>query len=628
MKFGSSKNANQWELFADEILRFGIVKQGPIGDDLAKQGLLLPGFKSRDALEKETDKNLSSAWKMLESEMSSKSLFATAIRLARADKHDAALIAVLSAVEIRPERRRVVAGLGGKTDGTVTLGVLSHVLPESLTAAAPDSRLMRSGFIHVSESGAWAAREIHLAPSLVWSLLGVQDRDPELPIDIEHISGVAGSGDAQVILVAGPDRSARRRRALMRLGAERAIALKGTDESTNWAAVVREATLCGAAVLVDVVDSVPPRIKWWIERANHLRWGILSENQIPLEQLPDRAWVDDQISDRVASAASVLQQMGGALGAGHRLTFTQLDQIRKSLPALGGDPRHAARRLVTGDLDRLTTRIRPSRTWDDLVLPVEDFERVRMVAARYRHRDTVLDEWGFKPIPSAGVVAMFSGPPGTGKTMSAEVIAADLGLDLFKVNLATMVSKYIGETEKNLEQLFDVADTGNVVLLFDEADSIFGKRSEVSDAQDRYANLEVSYLLQRIERFDGLVILTTNLSSNIDNAFLRRIHVVVDFQAPDEGERRTLWLKALPSDAPQNDVDIDFCSQFKLSGADIRSVALGAAFRAADEKKSISMSHVVTALFDEMRKQGRLVDRGSFAPYADLLPAEGPIRRS
>jgi len=627
MKFGSSKNANQWELFADEILRFGIVKQGPVGDDLAKQGLLLPGFKSQDDIEKETQKNLNAAWKLLEAEISSKSLFASAVRLARADKNDAALIAVLAASEIRPERRRVVAGLGGKADGTVTLGVISHVLPESLSSAAPDSRLMRSGFIQVKSEGSWATREIHLAPSLVWSLLGSQDRDPELPIDIEHISGVAGPGDAQVILVAGPDRSARRQRALVRLGAARAIAIKETDESINWAAVVREATLCDAAILLDVVDSVPARIKWWIERADHLRWGILSENQIPLEQLPDRAWVDDQISDRVASVSSVLQQMGGALGAGHRLTFTQLDQIKKSLPALGGDPSHAARRLVTGDLDRLTTRIRPSRTWDDLVLPVEDFERVRMVAARYRHRDTVLDDWGFKPIPSAGVVAMFSGPPGTGKTMSAEVIAADLGLDLFKVNLATMVSKYVGETEKNLEQLFDVADTGNVVLLFDEADSIFGKRSEVSDAQDRYANLEVSYLLQRIERFDGLVILTTNLSSNIDHAFLRRIHVVVDFQAPNEGERRTLWLKALPSDAPQNDIDIDFCSQFKLSGADIRSVSLGAAFRAADEKKPISMSHLVTALFDEMRKQGRLVDRAAFAPYAALLPPEGPIRR-
>ena len=264
MKFGSSKNINSWELFADEVLRFGIIKQGPIGDDLAKQGLLLPGFKSKDDIEKETQKNLTAAWKLLETEMSSKSLFASAVRLARADKNDAALIAVLAASEIRPERRRVVAGLGGKSDGTVTLGVISHVLPESLSAAAPDSRLMRSGFIQVKSEGSWATREIHLAPSLVWSLLGSQDRDPELPIDIEHISGVSSAGDAQVILVAGPDRSARRRRALMRLGAERAIALKGTDESTNWAAVVREATLCGAAVLVDVVDSVPERIKWWV----------------------------------------------------------------------------------------------------------------------------------------------------------------------------------------------------------------------------------------------------------------------------------------------------------------------------------------------------------------------------
>ena len=627
MKFGASKNVNHWELFADEVLRCGIIKLGPVGDDLAKQGLLLPGFKADNGANKEIEKNLASAWKLLENEISGKSRFASAMRLARADDVDSALVALLAAVEIRPERRRIVSGLGGKAEGTVTLGVISLVLPDSLSSAAPDSRLMRSGFIQVANTGAWATREVHLAPSLVWSLMGSQDRDPDLPMDIEHLTGVSSKGDTKVILVAGPDRSARRHRALVRLGAERAIAFSGTPETIDWAAVVREATLCDAAVLVEVVDAVPSRIKWWVERADHLRWGILSENQIPLEQLPDRAWIDDQISDRVASSASVLQQMGGALGAGHRLTFTQLDQIRKSLPALGGDPSHAARRLVTGDLDRLTTRIRPTRSWDDLVLPVEDFERVRMVAARYRHRDTVLDEWGFKPIPSAGVVAMFSGPPGTGKTMSAEVIAADLGLDLFKVNLATMVSKYIGETEKNLEQLFDVADTGNVVLLFDEADSIFGKRSEVSDAQDRYANLEVSYLLQRIERFDGLVILTTNLSSNIDNAFLRRIHVVVDFQAPNEGERRTLWLKALPGDAPQNDVDIDFCSQFKLSGADIRSVSLGAAFRAADEKKSISMSHIVTALFDEMRKQGRLVDRASFAPYAELLPPEGPVRR-
>jgi hypothetical protein len=230
-------------LFADEILRFGIIKQGPVGDDLAKQGLLLPGFKSQDDIEKETQKNLASAWKLLESEISSKSLFASAVRLARSDKHDAALVAFLAAVEVRPERRRVVAGLGGKADGTVTLGVISHVLPESLSAAAPDSRLMRSGFIQVKSEGSWATREIHLAPSLVWSLIGSQDRDPELPIDIEHISGVSSSGDAQVILVAGPDRSARRRRALVRLGATRAIAIKGTDESINWNVCVKQEEL-------------------------------------------------------------------------------------------------------------------------------------------------------------------------------------------------------------------------------------------------------------------------------------------------------------------------------------------------------------------------------------------------
>lgn len=181
--------------------------------------------------------------------------------------------------------------------------------------------------------------------------------------------------------------------------------------------------------------------------------------------MPERDYVDDQVTEVIASNQEVSQIFGTTTTSGHRLTYTQVGQIAKALPALGGDIEHVARRLVTGSLDRLTTRIRPRRTWDDLVLPQYEFDRVQMVAARYRNRDVVMDEWGFKPIPSAGVVAMFTGPPGTGKTMSAEVIASDLKLDLFKVNLATMVSKFIGETEKNLEELFEAADTGNVVLL-------------------------------------------------------------------------------------------------------------------------------------------------------------------
>jgi len=620
--FGRHDDEPAWGLFADEMLRQLVVRRGAVADDLAKQALALPGFRTdRSDSSRAIEKELQSAAKILAGEMRSNSAFGSLVQLGRLDDSDAQALAVLCAVEVSAERRRVVVGLGGRSDGTVTLGLLNDLLPNSANSVAPEGRLITTGFVSVGTVGTWSSRDVVVAPTIIWLLKGSQDRDPALPFDLEHLVGAKGKASAEVVLVAGPDRSSRRRRAMEKLGAERAVAVDARREGIDWQAVVREATLFAAAVLVEVKDTLPAVVKRWVEMSTHLSWGILSESQIPISQLPDRAWIDDQISDRVADPVEVGQLIGGDLGSGHRLTHTQIDQIRRALPAMGGDASHAARRLVTGELDHLTTRIRPARSWDDLVLPREDFERVRMVAARYRHRDRVMDEWGFRPIPSAGVIAMFSGPPGTGKTMSAEIIANDLGLDLFKVNLATMVSKYIGETEKNLEQLFDVADTGNVVLLFDEADSIFGKRSEVSDAQDRYANLEVSYLLQRIERFDGLVILTTNLSNNIDSAFMRRIHVVVEFPAPDEDERRTLWTKSLVSTAPMGEIDIDWVSKFKLSGADIRAVSLGAAFRAADARCDISMVHVVTALYDEMRKQGRLVDRASFSPYDKHLPA-------
>lgn len=620
--FGRHDDEPAWGLFADEMLRQLVVRRGAVADDLAKQALALPGFRTdRSDSSRAIEKELQSAAKILAGEMRSNSAFGSLVQLGRLDDSDAQALAVLCAVEVSAERRRVVVGLGGRSDGTVTLGLLNDLLPNSANSVAPEGRLITTGFVSVGTAGTWSSRDVVVAPTIIWLLKGSQDRDPALPFDLEHLVGAKGKASAEVVLVAGPDRSSRRRRAMEKLGAERAVAVDARREGIDWQAVVREATLFAAAVLVEVKDTLPAVVKRWVEMSTHLSWGILSESQIPISQLPDRAWIDDQISDRVADPVEVGQLIGGDLGSGHRLTHTQIDQIRRALPAMGGDASHAARRLVTGELDHLTTRIRPARSWDDLVLPREDFERVRMVAARYRHRDRVMDEWGFRPIPSAGVIAMFSGPPGTGKTMSAEIIANDLGLDLFKVNLATMVSKYIGETEKNLEQLFDVADTGNVVLLFDEADSIFGKRSEVSDAQDRYANLEVSYLLQRIERFDGLVILTTNLSNNIDSAFMRRIHVVVEFPAPDEDERRTLWTKSLVSTAPMGEIDIDWVSKFKLSGADIRAVSLGAAFRAADARCDISMVHVVTALYDEMRKQGRLVDRASFSPYDKHLPA-------
>src|SRR5204862_1796667 len=200
-----------------------------------------------------------------------------------------------------------------------------------------------------------------------------------------------------------------------------------------------------------------------------------------------------------------------------------------------------------------------------------------------RGRDIVYDRWGFPPLPSTGVVALFSGPSGTGKTLAAEVIAGDLGLDLYKVDLSSVVSKYIGETEKNLERIFSAAASGDLVLFFDEADALFGKRSEVSDAHDRYANIEVAYLLQRLEAYPGIVVMATNLQGNIDQAFVRRISVSVDFEPTEEPQSRLIWDGAFPPGAPVAGLDLDFLArQFNGTGGISRKAGRSEAFRGGD----------------------------------------------
>jgi SpoVK/Ycf46/Vps4 family AAA+-type ATPase len=278
------------------------------------------------------------------------------------------------------------------------------------------------------------------------------------------------------------------------------------------------------------------------------------------------------------------------------------------------------RRLAGGHLDGVAVRIRPHRSWDDLVVPPDEGRQLRELAARHRGRETVYGRWGFAATPSVGVVALFAGPSGTGKTLAAEVVAGELGLDLYKVDLSAVVSKYIGETEKNLERIFSAAAAGDLVLFFDEADALFGKRSEVSDAHDRYANIEVAYLLQRLETYDGIVVLATNLQRNIDPAFLRRISVAVDFVPPEEPQRRAIWAHAFPSSAPLADLDLDFLArQFTVTGGVISNAALGAAFLAAAEDTPISMRHVVLSLKREFQKLGRLRTEKEFERYFDLV---------
>ncbi|MFF1645158.1 ATP-binding protein [Streptomyces sp. NPDC058240] len=285
--------------------------------------------------------------------------------------------------------------------------------------------------------------------------------------------------------------------------------------------------------------------------------------------------------------------------------------------------RQGARAQNAAGLDRLARRIEPTVTWNDLVLPPDTHAQLRELTARARHRDRVLGEWGMRPGGGRGrgVSALFAGDSGTGKTMSAEVIAADLGLDLYTVDLATVIDKYVGETEKNLERIFSEAAGVNGVLLFDEADAIFGKRSDVKDAHDRYANVESAYLLQRMESFDGLAILATNLRANLDDAFTRRLDLVIDFPVPDPEQRLVLWERCLGPVLPRGkDLDLAFCAEnFELAGGNIRSIAVTSAYLAADTDEPVTMPTLIHAIQREYQKLGRLTLASEFGPYLELL---------
>ena len=277
----------------------------------------------------------------------------------------------------------------------------------------------------------------------------------------------------------------------------------------------------------------------------------------------------------------------------------------------------AARAHSNQGLIHLATKITPHYSWKDIILPPDTMSMLREAVESVQNRPIVYKEWGFgkKQSLGKGLNAMFAGESGTGKTMSADIIANELGLDLYKINLSTIISKYIGETEKNLERIFTEAETSNAVLFFDEADALFGKRSEVKDSHDRYANIETGYLLQRMEAFDGIVILATNLRANLDDAFTRRLHFIIEFPFPEPVDRERIWQVNLPKEAPLAD-DVDFkllAKRFRLAGGSIRNIILAAAFLAARQGQPIGMSHLLHAARREYQKQGRLINEALFA---------------
>ncbi|HEY9651607.1 MAG TPA: ATP-binding protein, partial [Coleofasciculaceae cyanobacterium] len=258
-------------------------------------------------------------------------------------------------------------------------------------------------------------------------------------------------------------------------------------------------------------------------------------------------------------------------------------------------------------LDELAQRIESTPSWDDLVLPERERTILRDIAAHVRQRTKVYETWGFgsKGGRGLGISALFAGASGTGKTMAAEVLGNELRLDVYRIDLSTIISKYIGETEKNLRRVFDAAEGAGAILLFDEADALFGKRSDVKDSHDRYANIEVGYLLQRMESYRGLAILTTNLKGSIDQAFLRRIRFVVQFPFPDLTQRTEIWRRVFPQQTPTHRLNFEKLAKLNVAGGNIRNIALNSAFLAADAGESVGMKHILEAAMSEYVKLER-----------------------
>jgi DNA polymerase III delta prime subunit len=360
---------------------------------------------------------------------------------------------------------------------------------------------------------------------------------------------------------------------------------------------------------------------------------ILSYMQLPEIGAGDRCQIwqnilGDRLSDEVAAELPKLAtQFRWQRGQIHQAAMAAKHLASWRNPASGeiaaADLYQACRLHSNSQLDILAHRIKPRRQWVDLVLPADRHQQLKEICTYVKYRIKVYEQWGFdrKLSSGKGLTALFSGASGTGKTMAAEVLAGDLGVELYKIDLSAVVSKYIGETEKHLGGIFEAGETSNAILFFDEADALFGKRTQVSDARDRYANIEVSYLLQRLEEYEGIAILTTNFRRNMDDAFLRRLHFTVDFPLPAEPERHLIWESILPTELPRSqDLDLAFMArQFELAGGNIRNIALTAAFLAAEEDSQLHMRHLIRATQREYQKMGKVLRKEDFGAYAGLL---------
>jgi hypothetical protein len=587
-----------------------------------------------------------------------------------------AVLAVCAAPELNPRYGRLFAYLQDdvtrKLASPLLVGRLLQgegVTPvDVMTCLAADGRLRRLHAVSILGEATLpvAERAVKVADRLAAALLGARIDASLVPARARLVEEPGrGLGREQVladlravlrhptrlpVLVAGPDAEALVARALRRPLV--VLPLREVERPAVLGDARLAAALEGRALVLDGLEDLEPG-----ERGRAVEtvaaWSALGEQVVLVAAHPravvvlgDRTAVvvEAPMPSRAERRAAWARAAEGAdvdeVAAKFRLPTGRIAEAaevaRLAARARGAEVPSAAeldlgaRRASSSRLGELAAHVPASQGWDDLVLPDRQRELLRSISSYLRHRDQVLSEWGYERTVARtqGLKVLFAGESGTGKTMAAQVLAHELGLDLFRVDLATVVSKYIGETEKNLDRIFAAADGSNAILFFDEADALFGKRSEISDSHDRYANIEVAYLLQKMEGYSGAVILATNFRRNIDDAFARRLDFVIDFPFPEAEDRHAIWTRLLPDEAPlHDDVDVGFlATQFKLSGGAIRNCSLAAAFAAADEGGAICMRHLVRAVAQEYGKQGRLTLEADFERFHELLRPAGDGR--
>lgn len=605
-----------------DVTSTGVLTAAEAADLTAVRRPATDGAGMRSALEP----HLAEAREAFAKELDGDGALARVVRYADLGELDATVLAVCAAAELDESTARLVGAVRGLPGPQQpTLGLVRDLLgDEGAAALADDAPLRRSALVSLRTTGGLGASTVQLARRLAWALLDDLSLDPDLPGDLEVVTAPVESVDGgHRVLSSGADRVRRIEAAATALDGVAALVVRPPFDERGWETLVAQATVAGVGVVLDLPEldlegrpgTLGPLDRRWLDRATHLPVAVCSVDPVSVETLSRQAWTEVVAAPAVVTPAEWAASYGDAPLPPRRPTASQL----RSLAVIADDvpePSIALRRLASGSLLRHARRVDARATWDDLVLPRTHERKLRSLVDRYRNRDKVHEEWGLPLFPSPGIVALFSGSSGTGKTTSAEVIANDLGVDVFRVDLSALVSKYIGETEKNLEEIFSAAHSGDYLLLFDEADSLFGSRSEVTDARDRYANMEVSYLLQRLETYDGFVVLTSNFQGNIDDAFLRRIHATISFPMPDQDDRARIWTRSLAS-APLGEIDLDhLAGSFELSGGSIRNASLTAAYLAAARDVPVGMPELLAAVREELGKLRQRVAEAQLGRWA------------